>query len=101
LPRSASSVRLLQFHRLDAELHHVEAHLQPALDDPKLDDLALELRGSSVANIAAGFGRATLPQARRRPDPPPGIAPAAPGSAKPGIGIPRGFHIFCMNSATS
>ncbi len=36
---------LLQFHGLDAELHHVEAHLQPAFDDPQFADLAVELGG--------------------------------------------------------
>src|SRR5450631_878047 len=43
--------------------------------------------GSSVANIAAGFGNGMLA----------GAAPAF--GANPGIGMPNGFHILCMNSS--
>src|SRR5438552_3581072 len=45
--------------------------------------------GSSAANIAAGLGK--------------GIPPAfgSGGVPKPGIGIPKGFHIFCMNAIAS
>ena len=52
--------------------------------------------GSSAANIAAGIGNGM-----------PGCAPGAPaarapaGAANPGIAMPSGFHIRCMNSSAS
>src|SRR5450631_958804 len=45
--------------------------------------------GSSVANIAAGLGNGM----------PAGAAPAVDGGVNPGIGMPNGFHIRCMNSS--
>src|SRR5262245_23011828 len=46
--------------------------------------------GSSVANIAAGFGKGML--AEDAPD---------VGGVNPGTGMPNGFHIRCMNSIAS
>src|SRR6266496_2544165 len=51
--------------------------------------------GSSVANIAAGLGNGR-PLACAVA----GVA-GAPGTPKPGMGIPNGFHIFCMKSIAS
>src|SRR5438067_3911490 len=47
--------------------------------------------GSSAANIAAGFGNGI----------PPGTLAVGSGAPKPGIGMPNGFHIFCMNAIAS
>ena len=44
--------------------------------------------GSSVANIAMGFGNGTA-----------GGTPGTTGGMTPAIGTPKGFHIFCMNSS--
>src|SRR6266540_1031150 len=45
--------------------------------------------GSSVANIASGFGNGAAA----------GATPGAGGGITPGIDRPKGFHIFCMNSS--
>ena len=68
---------LLQFHGLDAELHHVEAHLQPAFDDPELADLPLQLRGVERGKHRRGIRKrhAGGGPAKAGPSPAPSAAP--------------------------
>ena len=102
-PRLGAAQRLerglLQLHRLDAHLHQVEAHLQPALDDPELARSCARSRpGRASRTSPPGSGRAcrrgippTEPAARpaRRP-----ARPASESRHRHAERIPHLLHEF-------